>query len=106
MIYANVVSVGWGLFMSKMMSNEGSEAILTPVDLFSNALTSGESGLPGGNGARLLACLNCTGDSCVLSTAPAADRSSRLRCDDLHVGFHSCKQPLQPGQSHLGIDWW
>ena len=48
-VYANVVSTGWGIFMSKMMSNEESETILTPVDLVSNALTGAENGLPGGN---------------------------------------------------------
>jgi hypothetical protein len=34
-----------------MMSNEGTETILTPVDLVSNALTGRDNGLPGGNGA-------------------------------------------------------
>ena len=51
-IYANVVSTGWAVFMSKMMSNEEEHSILTPIDLLSNALTGAENGLPGGNGTR------------------------------------------------------
>ena len=49
LIYANVMSVGWGTFLSKMMANEDDSTLLTPIDHAANAISGGAEGLPGGN---------------------------------------------------------
>lgn len=45
MIYMNVLSTGWGCFLSKMMANEEG-GIDTPLDLLANAITGRDDGLP------------------------------------------------------------
>jgi protein Mpv17 len=81
-VYSNVVSTGWAVFMSKMMSNEeGAPAILTPVDIAANAITGGVDGLPGGNGeCSAVSCTVGLGLCSLFSTGRWRDCSPPTRC--------------------------